>query len=443
MRALIFLLFLSSIISITHKSLQSQTISTQKRAILHIGGHKTGSTYLQSAFMINRALLRENGYRVLGTSPKSGAILAFNLKKASKQHHGLFRDAGFIDEEKYLDLATQLKTGQSSIIISSEEFDDFKPSSAQLLVPLLSTYSVTVVFFHRERSSLLRSFWSQFSKERLCPLEFKTFLHRHTKANFTLIGGLEMKTVLHTFSSIFGVKSVRIISFDGVIRLKKNLLDVFVQDVLNLPIDGLRYPDHQAENKSPSSFDFQLHSEICSFMHKNYRFIWDLGNDDFATAKSLLQINCSLTTLTEIGSYFRKEDGELFREFGKPLYYYHYPPYHQMCDFQNPILHPNAKGYSNFTKFLDEVFNRSSFSKLKNLNNNSHEKSIESPRTFRKKHRTFDDYPEDDLMMTTKEKSTSLTSSSLKKHEGLSDSSSSLRRKRHNYENKRRTFEKN
>ena len=138
------------------------------KLVLHIGGHKTGTSYLQSLFWHNRALLQTDGIHY----PKFGA---------NKSHHvmaGLWMPLPDIPKRLFgpggaaalwdgfiADYAGQ----EGTVFLSAENFSRLEPKSVDmrnLAARLAAFEQVQVVYTARHQVELVQSVWLQIAKTR-------------------------------------------------------------------------------------------------------------------------------------------------------------------------------------------------------------------------------------------------------------------------------------
>ena len=138
-------------------------LSAVRRAIVHVGPHKVGSTSLQTVLEKGRGALASDNFalcpsRFAGghwTGAKSSANVAFCLSGRSPQ--GINCTLVLTDFGKFLDGARQAGRG---IVVSSEEFDH-PAMDISSLAAALHGFETEVVVLHRPYFDWLRSMYSQ------------------------------------------------------------------------------------------------------------------------------------------------------------------------------------------------------------------------------------------------------------------------------------------
>lgn len=221
----------------------------KKRLFLHIGSHKTATTFLQNSFANNSAALAEIGVLY----PRSGMIYQAHFKLS-----GELRDRAL--NARSLELLPEWAAAMAEIdasplpmaLISSEEFGwGLDP---QRLAVLTDRYDVQVIFYLRSPDSYMESFYNQFVKD---------FITREARTIETYIaeealGFLEAFRLLRPWAEIFGDQAIKLRIFDkgslpdGILPdflrvLGANKMPVFrapdvsVLQKVSLPPDALEY----------------------------------------------------------------------------------------------------------------------------------------------------------------------------------------------------------
>ena len=139
----------------------------QRRVLLHVGLHKTGTTALQRFLSSAAAEFRAKGFLY----PKSG-----RPEETPDAQHNIawqlggdrrFRaSAGSLD-----DLAVEISSFPGDAIISSEDFESILGTPGRFLPmlkhPLLKNHSFTIVFWVRDQVSYLESLFFEMLRHRM------------------------------------------------------------------------------------------------------------------------------------------------------------------------------------------------------------------------------------------------------------------------------------
>lgn len=136
------------------------------KLVLHVGAHKTGTTFLQSTFFDNRAVLAEHGIHYPDMGPnKAHHVLGapwLNMKeldKAVKKQGGT--------EAIWDRFLSTYGTSDGTVFISSESFSRGGNNSVNIpeLASRLSVFDdIQVLYTLRDQAELAQSAWLQVSK---------------------------------------------------------------------------------------------------------------------------------------------------------------------------------------------------------------------------------------------------------------------------------------
>lgn len=221
----------------------------RKQIFLHIGSHKTATTFLQNSFANNPAAMAEVGVLY----PRSGLIYQAHFKLS-----GELRDKALA--ERSLDMMPEWAAALAEIeasplpkvLISSEEFG-WGTDPSRLAV-LADRYDVQVIFYLRSPDSHMESFYNQFVKD---------YVTRETRTLETYLaeeslGFLDAFKLLRPWVQVFGEDAINLRLFgkeylaDGILPdilramgAKKTPFfkapDVSILQKVSLPPDALEY----------------------------------------------------------------------------------------------------------------------------------------------------------------------------------------------------------
>jgi hypothetical protein len=197
------------------------------RVLLHIGSHKTGTTYLQQGFVALRPALRD-----------AGIDYPSAWQDHLHGHHSLVRalardDAGTGDRLR--DLADQADRQGLALLLSSENFETLGNAAVQRLAAALAGHAVEVVYFARRWSGLLPSAWQEDVKQG-GEATYPAFLLNHL-ADPQSSSLLNHAIVLDRYAQAFGQRAIRVVAYDGVIEAGDDLLEFFARRILQVRID--------------------------------------------------------------------------------------------------------------------------------------------------------------------------------------------------------------
>jgi hypothetical protein len=192
------------------------------RYLIHIGPHKTGTTYLQHAFSQLRSELAARG--VLYPDTWGNMHGHHRLVEAVASGSGASLRAAF----------DQLsRSGADTILLSSETFAYSSDSEVAQLRALLAGDPATVVFYCRRWSELIPSHWREAVKHGSLT----------TLPEFTLscLGDpvasevVNFEHVLSRYASAFGPGALRVVSYNSILEAGMDLLTHFCRHFLNWP----------------------------------------------------------------------------------------------------------------------------------------------------------------------------------------------------------------
>jgi hypothetical protein len=216
--------------------------------VIHIGPHKTGTTYLQVTF---RALRKELAARGI-LYPEE-----WELTPGNPSHFHLVRQL----REKRIDelqarMADLLAAKPEKILISSEDLSGFNPGGTiGRLRSLTEGHPVRIVFYSRRWSDLLPSAWQEGLKHgRIHTLPAFLLQHlqspRHSRV-------CNPDAVLETYMDRFGRASVSIACYSDIIDRGIDLFEHFAANFLAWP-DAERVPLKRRPNPSRDAKETEL-----------------------------------------------------------------------------------------------------------------------------------------------------------------------------------------
>jgi hypothetical protein len=182
------------------------------KLILHIGPHKTGSTYIQKVFFENREKLLSVGVRY----PNIGL-------------NGQYGQHELVEKIKQLDAAPLMRhmadfIGPETNFISSENFDRLNAGEVkkfgQALAGLLADPAgLGIIYYHRNYGDLLPSWWQEEVKHGSIA-SFYEFILPHVLRPFAS-NLINPAVVLDLYAHVFGKDKITVVDYD---RAKSDLL---------------------------------------------------------------------------------------------------------------------------------------------------------------------------------------------------------------------------
>ena len=141
------------------------------KLVLHVGAHKTGTTFLQSTFFDNRAVLADHGIHYPDMGPnKAHHVLGApwldmpELDKAASKQGGA--------EAVWDRFLSTYGTAEGTVFVSAEPFSrggDTKVDIAELAGRLSAFDDIQVVYTLRDQAELAQSLWLQIAKTTKVP----------------------------------------------------------------------------------------------------------------------------------------------------------------------------------------------------------------------------------------------------------------------------------
>jgi hypothetical protein len=209
-----------------------------KTLILHIGPHKTGSTYIQKKLLDNSKQLENNGWMY----PSVG-LVHFG-------QHELATIGGINDD----DLWREALNSNKNIVISSENFDRLNEEQVKLLAVKLSDFVVKIVYLYRRGDEKLISSWQESIKHGGVK-NWSEYLYYHVSKPYLsdILGDIRM---LENFKRVFGSNSINIIDYDVAKRDNSDLFELFI-DLLGVSLDEFEL-NNESINKTSDLINIEI-----------------------------------------------------------------------------------------------------------------------------------------------------------------------------------------
>jgi hypothetical protein len=194
-----------------------------QKTIIHIGPHKTGSSYLQACFRQYREPLRARGVVVPAEWESPGNAAQTVLVAA-------LRDGG--NYEAALETMAKIRTGGAhTLLISAEDLCTLGTVPVQRLRDLLGDSEVTIVYYVRRTSDLLFSSWQEDVKHGTSMVFPEYVLHHVRNPEASLFFNVEVR--LKPFIEVFGKDALRLVSYSALRDNKIDLFKHFAQHLLD------------------------------------------------------------------------------------------------------------------------------------------------------------------------------------------------------------------
>lgn len=283
--------------------------------LIHIGPHKTGSTYLQGAFRALRPQLLERGilYPEFGQGPDKLSHYKLAHRLRTNDYAGMSDEFFSLNDPRY-----------ETILISAEDLADVRGDGIAQFRSLLGDAPARVVFYCRRWSELLPSGWQEMVKHGETTT-FPEFLSGHTVNAF----GSHVMNYGHTlarYAEHFGLPNVSLVSYSNIVDAGDDLFRNFCRNFLNWPDPPI--PSLGRVNVSLDPIEVEVIRALnaidrgCGGQKSNAIFL------AFWQAKPTLDLSDLLAAIKGHVSHLRVNEGlgvlqhlhsELFRQFGSLL----------------------------------------------------------------------------------------------------------------------------
>jgi hypothetical protein len=191
------------------------------RYVIHVGPHKTGSTYLQASFAQHQADLSNRGIIYPGQWRDGNQA----------SHVALFRRLRGRDPGLAVEFATLNDSPYKIVLISSEAMADLKLDELAFLRELLGGASVEIIFYCRRWSELLLSGWQEMVKHGYIRT-FPEFLSAHLMNPFAT-HVMNFQITFDKFIGVFGAEGIHLVSYNFLIDQKIDLFEHFARTFLD------------------------------------------------------------------------------------------------------------------------------------------------------------------------------------------------------------------
>lgn len=171
-----------------------------KKVYLHIGPHKTGTTFLQKIFFENRLEL------------KNQDIDYIDFDMTFYGHHGVVSKLVQAEYNPGEIRQRILCSESNKILLSSENFDVLSPVELSFLQKELRDFQVEVIVAYRKPTERLYSWWQEEIKHGETKSFSEYVLPHYSKPYASSV--LNINLLINRYSSIFGNEALTIIDFD-------------------------------------------------------------------------------------------------------------------------------------------------------------------------------------------------------------------------------------
>lgn len=194
--------------------------------ILHVGPHKTATTWLQRNFHHNAAALEKAGWLY----PQTG-------ERVAVAHHDLSDNQKEILDEssrkaaqfrKIIERAGEKKL---NVLLSSEGFDKWRLNALAKLREIIAPHELKIVYTLRDPVSLVYSIWAQKVKtggSKSFPEHYEEQVRKGGKSR-----ALDPLSDIDKFAGVEN-STLTVLLYDEIRRQDRDIFDVFCEDVLGV-----------------------------------------------------------------------------------------------------------------------------------------------------------------------------------------------------------------
>jgi hypothetical protein len=194
--------------------------------VLHVGPHKTATTWLQYNFYHNKSALEKAGWLY----PQTGVRVRTAHHDLSDHPEKILDDRSPLVAELRR-IAQKASDGNLNILLSSEGFRHFKPEHLQALKAIMAPHALQIVYCVRDPASMMHSYWTQ----QIRAGKHMTFPDFHDRqfarpARSKILNPL---AEIEPLAQLDGA-SLTILLYDEIRRQNLDIFDVFVSDILKI-----------------------------------------------------------------------------------------------------------------------------------------------------------------------------------------------------------------
>jgi hypothetical protein len=285
------------------------------RYVIHIGPHKTGSSYLQAAFQALRSQFLEHGVwypeQWQGEDKLGHHRLVHRLR--TKTDEGLAEDFAFLNGSSY-----------ETILISAEDLSDLKPEEIAQLRILLGECSSHVIFYCRRWSELLPSGWQELIKHGHTTT-FSEFLSTCFINPFSS-HVINYSRTLRRYAECFGISNLSLVSYSNIMDDDGDIFANFCKNFLAWK-DPPK-PVHSRVNVSLAPMEVELIRALSAIEWSRtgrksdeiiHGYRRNLGKLDLSLPLSAMEKCLDHAKINEGVGPLENLHGVLFKEFGSLL----------------------------------------------------------------------------------------------------------------------------
>lgn len=198
------------------------------RLIIHVGTHKTATTYIQDSFHQNRGLLKQHGviYPRIGIAHGQHSLATAWVDLPSEYSIADPRQA-------WLDLARKHGKGNETVFVSSEELSRLQPTCVNMpdLASLTEGFDeVRIICTLRNQAGFIQSIYQELSRGFVVGPWAVMF--RRSLENLLIAGfAVDYNLLYDHFLTGFRADQIRFVSYDAAMQEEKGILGVFLREI--------------------------------------------------------------------------------------------------------------------------------------------------------------------------------------------------------------------
>ncbi|NEX46594.1 sulfotransferase domain-containing protein [Pseudotabrizicola algicola] len=235
------------------------------KLFLHIGAHKTATSYLQALFFHNRKILADAGLHYPNIGPNNAHhALAASWLTMHDLPSGFFDTSG-PDGFWERTILQPYAHHPGTVFLSAENFSRFHPQRVNMVAlsrRLAAFDEVKVIYTLRAQTDMISSLWTQVARTRRAP-SLRAYMERVFTRS--LGGGvpLDHHAVYHHLLKGFGPEQIILLDYDDIRRRPGGVGQVFL-DLLGtgLSVTDLATPPPDEHNVSPDPLAMWLACQI-------------------------------------------------------------------------------------------------------------------------------------------------------------------------------------
>jgi hypothetical protein len=234
------------------------------KVFLHIGAHKTGTSYLQHLFYLNHARLARAGihYPLIGPNDAHHALAAAWIDMPDLPQR-FFGKGG--PDKLWNDLIARYARAPGTVFLSAENLSRQSPETvdfADLARRLAPFDEVRVIYTLRQQAELVQSLWLQAAKSGRV-LALRPYLARAWEESLGGGIGIDHEALYDALLAGFSPDQIVLLDYAAIRAARGGIAQVFL-DLMEsgLSAADLAAPPEAKANISPDPLSFYLSSQI-------------------------------------------------------------------------------------------------------------------------------------------------------------------------------------